>query len=272
MGQPLPPLPRHPMVHLWVAPSQTRPLAMPPQSLSASQPQVPAARHLPPLPVGRQAVLFCCVHSTHTCAVVEQTSGRAQPASLRHWTHWCGVTLVSHAVVGSTQSPLIAQPPAGLQVPTPPLVSLQVWPTGQPLRPGAALHPGTQMPAGPLQTTPDVLPPQSPSPPPVFEQPQIPRSVRQRGFEPPHRSACAAVHSVQAPASAPVVWQYGRVGSAQLGAPSAVHGMQVCVAGAQNGVGPEQSLLVTQPTQTPPPATSHSGRAVGQAVLFVAEH
>jgi hypothetical protein len=48
--------------------------------------------------------------------------------------------------------------------------------------------------------------------------------------------------------------------------------MQACVAGEQNGVGPAQSLFVKQPTQTPPPATSHTARAAGQAEWFVAEH
>jgi hypothetical protein len=40
----------------------------------------------------------------------------------------------------------------------------------------------------------------------------------------------------------------------------------------QNGVGPEQSLLVTQPTHTPPPATSHRGRRPPQALVLLAEH
>lgn len=48
--------------------------------------------------------------------------------------------------------------------------------------------------------------------------------------------------------------------------------MQTCVAVEQNGVGPAQSLLVRQPTQTPPPATSQIGRAAGQADVLLAEH
>src|SRR5258708_21386409 len=248
------------MVHLCSAPSQMRPLVRPPQSLSASQPQVPAARHLPPLPVVTEAVLFVAVHSTQMCPVGAQTSGMAHAPLLRHCTHWCGVTLVSQAVVGTTQSPLMVQPPTGLQVPTPPLTLLQVWPTGQPLRPDAALQPGTQMPAGPLQIRPDVRPPQSPSPL-TFEQPQSPRSVRQRGLAPPHSCGCVPVHSVQAPARAPLGWQYGRAGSAQLGAPSAGQGTQGGVALGQNGVGPGQSLLLAPPTPTPPPGPAHPGRA-----------
>jgi hypothetical protein len=48
--------------------------------------------------------------------------------------------------------------------------------------------------------------------------------------------------------------------------------MQACVAVEQNGVGPEQSVLAKQPTQFPPPATSHTERSVGQADLLVAVH
>jgi hypothetical protein len=191
------------MVHLCKVPSQMRPEATPPQSPSMLQPQVPPVRQALPLPVGKQAVVLVGVQSTQACAVGEHTSGSAQPASLKHCTHWCGVTLVLHAVVGSTQSPSMLQPPVGLQVPTPPLTSLQVWPAGQPLRPLAALQPGTQIPAGPLQIKPDVLPPQSPSPL-TFEQPHSPTLTRQAGFSAPHSCRCRAVHSVQAPASAPL--------------------------------------------------------------------
>jgi hypothetical protein len=181
------------------------------------------------------------------------------------------VALVSHAVVGATQSPLTMHPPVGLQLPTAPLTSLQVWPTGQPLRMGAALQPGTQIPTGPLQIKPDVGPPQSPSPATSL-QPQMPTLATQRGLAPTQRALLVGEHSVQAPARGPVVWQTGRAGSAQLGAPLTVQGMHWCVAGEQNGVGPAQSLFDTQPTQIPPLTTSHTGRAAGQAARLVAEH
>jgi hypothetical protein len=114
------------MVHLWTVASQMWPDVTPPQSVSLWQPQVPPARHWAPLPVGTQAVVLVGVHSTQACVVGEQTWGSRQPASLRHCTHWWGVMLVLHAVVGATQSPLTTHPPAGLQLPTAPVTSLQV--------------------------------------------------------------------------------------------------------------------------------------------------
>lgn len=79
------------------------------------------------------------------------------------------------------------------------------------------------------------------------------------------------VHSVQAPARGPVCWHAGRVGSGQLGVPSAVQGTQLWVVGLQFGVMPPQSASLRHPSQTPTPlAVSHSGREVGQCAVFVA--
>jgi hypothetical protein len=44
VGQPLPPVPRQPVVHTPSEPSHTRPLWGPPQSLSVLQPQMPVVR------------------------------------------------------------------------------------------------------------------------------------------------------------------------------------------------------------------------------------
>jgi hypothetical protein len=137
-----------------------------------------------------------------------------------------------------------------MQDPTQPLVSLQVSPPGQLFRLGAVLQPGMQMPAGPEQTSPEVGPPHSESPS-VSTQPHRPSGV-QMGLTPPHSVVLEPEHSVQAPVSGPVIWQAGRAGSVQLGAPSPVQGPQRCTDGSQNGVEVlPQSALVTQPTHWP---------------------
>ncbi len=51
-----------------------------------------------------------------------------------------------------------------------------------------------------------------------------------------------------------------------------MHGIHACVAAEQNGVGTEQSVLVRQPTHTPPAATSHTGRVPGQAAVLPVVH
>jgi hypothetical protein len=80
-------------------------------------------------------------------------------------------------------------------------------------------------------------------------------------------------HSVQAPAKGPAFWQAGRVGSGQLGAPSAVHGAHVCVVAEQTGVVPPQSALPRQATQTPPPpVVSQSGVAAPQRLVSIVVH
>ncbi|HSS39643.1 MAG TPA: hypothetical protein VLT58_12825, partial [Polyangia bacterium] len=78
---------------------------------------------------------------------------------------------------------------------------------------------------------------------------------------------------MHAPASGPVVWHTGRLGSGQLGAPSATHETHTCVVGLQFGVTPPQSAAPRQPTHTPPPdVVSQSGRDVGQREASVAVH
>lgn len=89
----------------------------------------------------------------------------------------------------------------GEHVPTVPSCLLQTCVPGQSLRFGAVLQPGTQIPAGPLQMTPDVELPHSLSPF-VSEQPQMPSEVRHCGALPPQREELVPEHCVQAPASA----------------------------------------------------------------------
>lgn len=218
--------------------------------------------------------MFAGVQATQVPVVAAQTKGTAQPASLTHWTQRPGGVPVSQVGTGAEQSVLAVQPPlpGTAQLPGAPVVTLQVWPVGQPFRIGAALQPGTQMPTGPLQMRPELIPPQSLSPL-ASEQPQRPKAVRQRGFGPPQRELSVAEHSEHAPAMAPVVWQTGRAGSVQLGDPSPAQGTQVRVVGEQRGDAPPQSALLTQPTQTPTPEVrSQSGRATPHAVRLVAEH
>jgi hypothetical protein len=74
-----------------------------------------------------------------------------------------------------------------------------------------------------------------------------------------------AVHSLQAPASRPVVKQNGRSGFGQLGAPSAWQATQVRLDGEQSGVTPPQSAPVRQPTHAPiPEEVSQRGIVAGQ--------
>jgi hypothetical protein len=132
---------------------------------------------------------------------------------------------------------------------------------------GAVPQPGWQIPFVPLQTSPDLALPHAPS----SAQPHNPVSGRHSGLAPPHRAAFAGVHSVQAPASAPVVWHTGRLGSGQLGAPSVTHGTHTCLVALQLGVTPPQSASPTQPTHAPPPdAVSQSGREAGQCDVSAA--
>lgn len=155
-----------------------------------------------------------------------------------------------------------------MQMPAPTVGAPQVWPPGHPLR-GAVPHPGWQIPFDPLQIRPELVPPQALS----SAQPQSPVSGRHCGFAPPHKRALEGVHSVQAPARAPLVWHAGRLGSGQLGAPSVTQGTQTCVVALQFGVTPPQSASPRQPTHTPPPeAVSQSGRDVGQRELSAGVH
>jgi hypothetical protein len=120
---------------------------------------------------------------------------------------------------------------------------------------------------GPLQTRPDVAPPQSAS----VEQPHRPVAARHCGCTPTHSAALVAEHSVHAPASGPVFWHAGRAGSGQLGAPSAEHATQACVVAEHTGVVPPQSALPRQLTHTPPPpVVSQRGVAGPQRLLSVA--
>jgi hypothetical protein len=60
------------------------------------------------------------------------------------------------------------------------------------------LQPGTQMPAGPLQTRPDIGPPHSPSPS-VSVQPHVSLAVKQMGRGNVQRVMLVPEHSVHAP-------------------------------------------------------------------------
>jgi hypothetical protein len=135
---------------------------------------------------------------------------------------------------------------------------------------GADAQPGVQMPFGPLQTRPEVELPQALSAEGPA-QPQRPVSGRHWGLTPAQSPALVGVHSVQAPARGPVCWQAGRFGSGQLGAPSAVQGVQLCVVALQFGVTPPQSASLRHPAQTPTPeAVLHSGCEIGQCAVLVA--
>jgi hypothetical protein len=267
-GQPLPPIPRQPGVQRPAPASQMRPEVVPPQSASVVQPHWPPVRQRAPARSALQAAVEVGVHSAQVRRVGSQTSGAGQSAFTRHSTQRAGTPTRSQRGRGSRQSLSIVQPVGSVHPPAPSRMPVQVWPVGQLLR-GAVPQPGVQIPFGPLQMRPDIMPPQAgsdigPS------QPHRPVDGRHWGLAPPHRLVFAGEHSVQAPASGPAVWQAGRVGSGQLGAPSVVHGPQVRVAVEQSGVTPPQSVLVRQPTQVPTPdELSHSGRAAGQPVVSV---
>jgi hypothetical protein len=204
------------------------------------------------------------VHSTHDLVAVEQTNGAAQSAFTRHCTQRSAPSVVSQRRSGDAQSPSARQPVAGAHRPRPATTSTQVSPPGQPLRAGP--QPGVQKPLGPLQTRPEVAPPQAAS----VEQPHRPVAATHCGCAPTQRAAFVAEHSVHAPARGPVFWQAGRAGSGQLGAPSAEHATQACVVAEQTGVVPPQSALPRQLTHTPPPPeVSQRGAAAPQRLVSV---
>jgi len=199
------------------------------------------------------------VHSVQVFRAVSQTNGVAQSLSARHSTQRPGAAPVSQRGSGLVQSASSVQPVGEVHCPAPLMMLVHIVPLGQSLR-GAVPQPGVQMPLGPLQMTPDIGPPQTSS----SAHPHRPVSGRQLGLAPVQRPALVGEHSVQAPASTPVVWQAGRAGSGQLGAPSAVQGPQVWLLVEQTGVTPPQSVALRQPTQTPTPlVVSQSGRAAG---------
>jgi len=135
---------------------------------------------------------------------------------------------------------------------------------------GAAPQPGTHSPPTPLQIRPESTAPQERSSDGPA-QPQTPRSDTQTGFTPPHSTAFAVVHSVQAPLREPDRWQAGRSGSGQLGAPSVTQGTQARVVVEQTGVTPPQWLSSRQATQTPGPfEVSQRGVAAAQWVTSLA--
>lgn len=119
-GQPFPPVPRQPIVHLLVAPSQTRPESTAPQSASVTHPQVLSSKHAAPVPEAEQLERSVGVHSTHRRFAVSQMSGDAQSRSSRHSTQTCGVGAVSQTGSGGEQSPSTRQG-CGEQLPTPPV-------------------------------------------------------------------------------------------------------------------------------------------------------
>lgn len=147
-------------------------------------------------------------------------------------------------------------------------MSWHIWLAGQVLwggRPQPAMH----TPTGPLHTRPELMLPHSESPS-MSEQPHRPRSVRHSGLGKLQRLALPTEHSVQAPASGPVLLHAGRAGSVQLGAPSVAHGEQTLM-GEQNGVGPAQSAFDRQPTQRLVPS-SHNGVGATQRLRLAALH
>ncbi len=165
--------------------------------------------------------------------------------------------------------PLPVEPEPGPHWPAPFRIEMHIWPLGQSLR-GAGPHPGVQMPFAPLQMSPDIRSPQAPSACGPL-QPHRPVAGRHCGLRPTQRLAFVDEHSVQAPASGPEVSHAGRAGSGQLGAPSEVHGPQVCVVIEQTGSVPPQSEAVLQATQAPPPEVSQRGLVVGQCVVSLGE-
>jgi len=106
-AQPLPPVPRQPMVQVLAVALQMRPIA---QSVSLAQPQFPD-RHAPPAPVGLHAASLPVAHSTHARAA-EHTSPFAQSPSTVHSTQAVGIAWASQWTKGlAVQSESIAQGP-----------------------------------------------------------------------------------------------------------------------------------------------------------------
>lgn len=266
-GQRLPPIPRQPGVQRPAAASQTRPEVAPPQSPSAVQPHWPLERQRAPARSASHAAVIVVVHSAHVLRTGSQTNGAAQSAVTRHSTQRPGGAATSHLGSGLVQSASKLQPVGAPHTPVPFMMFVHIRPAGQSFR-GAKPQPGVQTPFGPLQTIPDMAPPQLASPA-APAQPHSPVAGKHSGFAPPHRSALLGEHSVQAPASGPDAWHAGRVGSGQLGPPSLVQGPQLRVVVEHTGVTPPQSVASRQPTQTPAPdEVSHSGRPAGQLLVL----
>ena len=203
------------------------------------------------------------MHSTQEWALPSHTSGAGQSLSTRHPTQ--RPVAVSQRASGAPQSLSEAHGAGIVHWPAPPDAA-QVWPAGQPFL-GAAPQPGWHKPPGPLQMSPESTAPQLWSP----AQPQRPRSSRHWGSSGLQRLVLLAVHSLHAPASAPVVRQNGRSGLGQLGAPSALQATQLWLAVEQSGVIPPQSAPVRQPTHTPgPDDVSHFGVCPVQCEVSVA--
>lgn len=262
-GQPFPPVSWQPGTHRSRATSQMRPDVTAPQSPSLWQPHCPPVRHREPARSGEQAVALAGVQVTQVLVAVAQRVGAGQSLLVRHETQAVDAASETQTGAGAWQPASPVQPWVGAQRPTPPVISTQVCPVGQSLR-GAGPQPGPQLPPGDVQMMPEVGPPQAGSAVGPAH-PHRPVAAMHWGLRPKQSNASVAEHSVQAPASGPVCWQAGRVGSGQLGAPSAVHPTQVRVEAEQTGVTPPQSVALRQPTQRPAATeVSQSGAPDGQ--------
>jgi hypothetical protein len=104
------------------------------------------------------ALQFCvciAVHATHWFAVLH-TWLPVQSGSLRHCTHTCGCTMVSHTGFGDEQSALLLHGSL-MHIPTDPLVAVQYFPVAQLVVPASSVvrHPAVHT---PLEMTPPSVP------------------------------------------------------------------------------------------------------------------
>jgi hypothetical protein len=154
-GQPLPPVPRQPVVQVCLVVSQTRPDVAPPQSASVVHPQVSSARQAAPVPFALQFFVWCAVHWWQVF-IASQTCSSGQSVSFRHCTHPWGCSMVSHTGVGFLQSALELQGSA-VHTPTVPFIWLQYLPVEQlsttPASPFTTRHPAVQVPVFTLEVS-----------------------------------------------------------------------------------------------------------------------
>jgi hypothetical protein len=143
-GQPLPPEPRHPDVHLFLLASQTMPESWLPQSASAWHPHVSLARHTGPFGLVAQACGCFVVHSTQWF-IASHTWPAWQSGSFKHCTQACGCTIVLQTPVGAVQSEfwLHGSP---MHVPSEPSILVQYSPVLQFVIMFTTRQPGLQVP------------------------------------------------------------------------------------------------------------------------------
>jgi hypothetical protein len=140
LGQPLPPLPWHPVWHVLVLTLQIRPDVAPPQSVSTAHPHISLARQAEPTPVALQFWFMAVVHPTHRLDIGSQTCPPAQSGSFRHCTQTWGCTIVLHTPLGAVQAVLLLQSCA-MHMPTEPFVCVQYSPVAQLVTPAVCVLP-----------------------------------------------------------------------------------------------------------------------------------